>query len=38
MVIFWLENAGIQFSGWLTDNNGISTEDDMNYLFQFVNK
>ena len=38
MVIFWLANAGIQFSAWLKDNNGVSTEDDMNYLFQFADK
>ena len=38
MVIFWLANAGIQFSGWLNDNNGVPTEDDINYLFQFADK
>ena len=38
MVIFWLANAGIQFSGWLNDNNGVPTVDDINYLFQFANK
>ena len=38
MVIFWLTNAVIQFSGWLNDNNGVPTEDDINYLFQFADK
>ena len=38
MVIFWLANAGIQFSGWLVDHNGVPTEDDMNYLFEFADK
>ena len=38
MVIFWLANAGIQFSGWLNDNNGAPTVDDINYLFQFADK
>ena len=38
MVIFWLANAGIQFSGRLNDNNGVPTEDDMYYLFQFADK
>ena len=38
MVIFWVANAGIQFSGWLNDNNGVPTEDDINYLFQFADK
>ena len=38
MVIFWLENAGIQFSGWLNDNNGVPTVLDINYLFRFADK
>ena len=38
MVIFLVANAGIQFSGGLNDNNGVPTEDDINYLFQFADK
>ena len=32
MVIFWVANAGIQFSGWLNDNNGVPTEDDKLFI------
>ena len=38
MVIFWVANAGIQFSGWLNDNNGVPTVLDINYLFRFADK
>ena len=38
MVIFWVANAGIQFSGGLNDNNSIPTVDNINYLFKFSDK
>ena len=34
LLLFWISNAFIQGMGFLNDNNGVPTENDMGYLFQ----
>ena len=36
MVIFWVANAGIQFSGGLNDNNSIPTVDNINEKYNNI--
>ena len=36
--LFWLGNAIIQLLGIIKDNNGVETENDMNYFFQTADR